>query len=307
MSPPTVSVLMPVYNGQRFLAEAVRSILGQSFGDLELIVVDDDSADRSPQILRRFARRDPRVRVIRHENRGLVASLNEMIGLARGEYLARMDADDVALPGRLAMQVAYLRDHPDVVAVGGCTHWIDERGFVYMDQRLPRDDTEIQEALLTGTNCFVHPAVTMRREAVLAVGGYDPQMKECEDFDLWLRLGERGRLANLEEFVVKYRVHGKSMCYSAAGKHDHYIRLACQNAWRRRGIERRDLPEEPWLPPDFDERFGCLHWYGWQQFLGRRRWSALRYALHLVQLAPRRLAGWRLLACSLVKPVGGAL
>jgi glycosyltransferase involved in cell wall biosynthesis len=303
MNPPTVSVLLPVYNAGRYLAESIRSVLDQTFGDFELIAVDDDSTDSSPQILRRFARRDPRVRLVRHENRGLVASLNEMIGMARGEFLARMDADDVALPDRLALQVDYLRKHPDVVALGGSTHWIDERGFVFMDQRPPCDDEEIQEALLQGANCFVHPAVMMRRQAVLDVGGYDPEMKEGEDFDLWLRLGERGRLANLEDFMLKYRVHGKSLCSAAVGKHGHYARLACQNACRRRGIEQRDLPEDTWMPPDFEERFGQLQWYGWQQFLDRRRWTALRYALHLVHLAPRRLDGWRLLACSLVKPV----
>jgi glycosyltransferase involved in cell wall biosynthesis len=304
MSSPAVSVLMPVYNARRYLAEAVESVLAQSFADFELIAVDDGSTDRSGRILRRFARRDPRVRVVSHENRGLVASLNEMIGLARGELLARMDTDDVSLPERFALQVDYLRDHPDVVCVGGRTHWIDERGFIFMDYGVASEDEEIQELLLSGRNCFIHPSVMMRRDAVLAVGGYDPEMKEGEDFDLWLRLGERGRLAILEDFVVKYRVHGKSMCYAAVGKHGYYARLACENAWRRRGIEQRDLPEGHWMPPDAEDKYNRLGIYGWSRLYTQDRREALRYGLRMIQIFPRRMEGWWLLRAALRSPQG---
>jgi glycosyltransferase involved in cell wall biosynthesis len=299
---PAVSVLLPVYNAQRYVAEAVESILAQSFSDFELIIVDDGSTDGSLRILRRFAARDPRVRLVSRENRGLVATLNEMIAMARGELLARMDADDISLPDRLALQVDYLRNHPDVVCVGGGQIWIDDGGFAFHEFQFPCGDAEIQELLLNGVTSLVHPSVMMRRGAVLDVGGYDPEMKEGEDFDLWLRLGERGRLANLEQVIIKYRIHDRSKTVLDE-EPSRYGQLACERSRRRRGLRDQTVLDSSWKPMDFAARYDLLHMYGWRMFLGHDRRTALRYALHLVYLAPRRLDGWRLLACSLVKPV----
>src|SRR6476661_6105481 len=127
MTPP-VSVLMPVYNAGRYVAEAVESILGQTYADFEFLIVDDGSTDRSRAILERYAARDPRIRLVSRPNTGYAAALNELLGLARGELVARMDADDVALPERLLRQVNYLRAHPEVVCVGTAVHLIDGGG-----------------------------------------------------------------------------------------------------------------------------------------------------------------------------------
>ncbi len=126
--PPVISVILPVYNGEAYLALAVDSILVQTFRDFELIAVHGGSTDRSPEILRDFADRDMRVRVVRQDGKGLVGALNQGIALARGELLARMDADDIAHPDRFATQVAFLRGNPDIAVVGSAMTLIDEAG-----------------------------------------------------------------------------------------------------------------------------------------------------------------------------------
>src|ERR1700716_545696 len=124
---------MPVFNGGSYLAAAVESVLKQSFGDFELLAIDDGSTDQSVSVLSGFARSDGRIRLITQANAGIVASLNRALGLARGEYVARMDADDVALPSRLAMQVAFLDGHPDVAVVGSAIRLIDADGNAIRD------------------------------------------------------------------------------------------------------------------------------------------------------------------------------
>jgi glycosyltransferase involved in cell wall biosynthesis len=301
---PTVSVLLPVYNAERYLAEAVESILAQSLDDFELIAVDDDSSDRSPQILRRFAEKDPRVRVVRHENRGLVASLNEMIAMARGEFLARMDADDVSLPGRLALQVAYLRDHPDVVAVGGAVDLIDWAGRFLAEGHPAMDHEEIQEMALTGRCALNHPSVTMRRDAVVAVGGYCEEMDHLEDLDLWLRLGEVGRVVSLPDVVLKYRVHEKSRCEVYSADQAKFAKLASDRACDRRGIPRRPIPPGIWRPGDRRSRCDFVLNFGWAGFLRGNRRLGLIYGARAVRLMPWRADAWRLLACAALKPAG---
>jgi glycosyltransferase involved in cell wall biosynthesis len=296
---PAVSVLLPVYNAQRYLAEAVESVLAQTFADLELIVVDDGSTDRSGRILRRFEARDPRVRLVSRANRGLVASLNEMIGLARGEFLARMDADDVALPRRLEVQVAYLRDHPDVVAVGGAVHLIDEAGRLLGESNPEMDHDEIQEAALMGRCALKHPSVTMRREAVLAIGGYLEEMEQGEDLDLWLRLGEIGRMASLPDVVLKYRQHEQSRCGKHRSDQAGYAKLASDRACDRRGIARRFVPFDAWLPSDRRSRFDYAVNWGWTGYMRGDRGMAMVYGAKAVRLMPWRAGGWRLLRASL--------
>src|SRR5512135_1833139 len=126
--PPLISVCMPVYNAERYIARAVESILGQTFGDFEFLILDDGSTDGSLEILRRYANHDPRIRLTSRPNKGLPPSLNELVDQARGEFIARMDADDVALPERFARQVEYLRAHPDCVLVGSRVQLVDPEG-----------------------------------------------------------------------------------------------------------------------------------------------------------------------------------
>lgn len=202
---PRVSVVMPVFNSETYVAEAVESVLGQTLRELELIVVDDGSRDTSNAILEQSARRDPRVRLIVNEtNLGVRIAMNQGWQAARAPYIARMDADDVALRERLDRQVAFLDTHPSVAAVGGAMITIDAAGRRGSTVQFATENAGIRSTLMR-RNCLAHPTVTMRRSALEAVGGY--RVEHAEDYDLWLRLSERYQLANLSEPVTLYRQH----------------------------------------------------------------------------------------------------
>src|SRR5262245_27130869 len=162
MTTPIVSVVMSVLNGEPFLREAVESILGQTFGDFEFIVIDDGSTDASADILDSYQRNDARVRVYHQENKGLVESLNRGCGLARGKYIARMDADDIATKERLMWQVEFVEKHPEVGVVGGAIEVINASGKSSVTHRYPLKNSDIYQALLRGDCPLVHPTVVMR-------------------------------------------------------------------------------------------------------------------------------------------------
>lgn len=276
---PRVSVLLPVYNAERHLGLAVRSILEQTFSDFELLVLDDGSKDASLRILQEFAAEDGRVRVTSRENRGLVSTLNELLELAQGDYLARMDSDDIARPERLDLQVSFLDSHPDVVCVGGTHGLIDEEGRFLTTLKVPLSDAEIQEKILRGHGAICHPTAMIRTDALRQLNGYDPQMRHCEDLDLWLRLGEMGKLANLAQTVLDYRLDAKSVSAQNGQEQRANGLRACQKAWARRGIQGTYEASKPWRP-DGSRSGNSEHFlkYGWwAQKSGERR-TALHYA-----------------------------
>ena len=207
MSSPAISVAMSVYNGERFLAEAIESVLAQTFGDFEFLILDDGSRDATPQIIADYAARDPRIRAIVRENRGLVASLNQLIEEARAPLVARMDADDICLPERFARQIAFLAGHPDHGVVGCWTLDINEHGAPYhLDARdHPDSHKGFLEAIERGWPLLCHPSVMFRRELVCSVGGYHGAFRHCEDLDLWLRLAGITRLCSVPERLLRYR------------------------------------------------------------------------------------------------------
>jgi hypothetical protein len=205
---PTVSVVMAVRDGAMFLEEAVESVLAQTLRELELIVVDDGSTDRTPEILADYARADRRVRIVGPAAGGLSKALNLACGKARGQYLARLDADDVAIPERLELQTAFLNAHPEVGVVGGAVILIDERGVVLGTVDYPRDPEEVVRVLASGRVPLVHPAATMRATVFRATSGYRTVVEGAEDYDLWLRISTRHRITNLPQPVLRYRLHG---------------------------------------------------------------------------------------------------
>jgi glycosyltransferase involved in cell wall biosynthesis len=204
---PRISVAMSVYNGERFLAAAIESILAQTMGDFELLLLDDGSRDGSADIIRAYAARDPRIRPILRENRGLIASLNEMLGVARAPIIARMDADDIALPERFARQMAFLEAHPDHGVVGAQTVDIDQNGqpWPHATATLPTSHEALLQAIAQGQPLICHPVAMMRRDVVLGVGGYHAAFHHCEDLDLWLRLASVTKLCSLPEPLIRYR------------------------------------------------------------------------------------------------------
>jgi len=201
---------MPVYNAGRFLAPAVESVLAQTFPDFELIAIDDGSGDASAEVLAQFAARDGRIRVFGQENRGIVATLNRALELARAPLVARMDADDLSRPDRFAKQVAYLSEHPDVAVVSGAMDCIDESGTYIRTAVFPTLPTEVASELLH-RSCVCHPAAMARTEVLRTAGGYRGIAQHAEDYDLWLRVAEIGQIANLADVLLSYRQHPQTI------------------------------------------------------------------------------------------------
>ena len=202
-----VSVLMTVYNAEPFLDEAVRSILGQSFGDFEFIVIDNASTDNSREMLASYS--DPRLRVFHNaENIGPPRALNRGLQMAKGEYVARMDADDVALPDRLTKQFDFMARNPNCAAAGTQIRLFDHNGKKIYVPWMPVTQDEIRWKLMF-TSPLAHSSVMMRKDCVLEVDGYDEGLRYAPDYDLWSRLILQGhRLANLPDFLALIRIHG---------------------------------------------------------------------------------------------------
>jgi glycosyltransferase involved in cell wall biosynthesis len=299
----SVSVLMPVFNGEKYLGAAAESILAQTYPDFELVILDDGSTDGSLRMLRQFRRGDPRIRIISREHRGFDDTANQLIGLARGEYVALMAQDDIALPERLALQVAFLRSNPEVLCVGGSFEVIDGDGRFLTILRQPETDQDIQRLNLAGHNSFHSACVTSRREPLLALGGFDPSFFPSEDLDLWLRLGEIGKLANLREPVLRYRMHSSSISAQTQSQMHVTARRACERAWQRRGIRGNFEATEDWRPrPDRDSRHKFMLLYGWWAFNSRERQTAIIYGWRAIRAKPLEPDGWRLFLCALLKP-----
>lgn len=237
---PRVSVLMSVFNGERFLVDAVASILGQTYTDFELIVVDDASTDGSLAIMNSV--RDSRIRVLRQPaNAGLANALNLAATHARGSLLARMDADDIAEPTRLAAQVAAMEKQPSLVILGTAYLVMNEQGHVLDRVVLGQQNTALQAGLLSG-NQFCHPSVMLRAEAFRKVGGYrDIGGRYAQDYDLWLRLAELGELGNLAEPLLRYRVHGGQVSVAKGAEQRYTAELYKVLALQRRRTGSEDL------------------------------------------------------------------
>lgn len=211
---PLVSVVLPVYNGEKYLVEAIDSILVQTFASFEVIMIDDGSTDGSLQILRSYEQRDSRVRVIARENRGLATTLNDSIDIARGKWIARMDQDDIALPVRFERQLAWLEKTGADISGS----WAQRFGS--LDKRvveLRQSDEAIKTEMLF-TCPFVHPTVMMRTSLARGLR-YDLAWEKAEDYDLWERAAEAGwKMTNVPEILLKYRVHGSQISTATSAR-----------------------------------------------------------------------------------------
>ena len=295
MSAPAVTVLMPVYNAERFVAQTVQSILAQSFHDFEFLVINDGSTDRSLEILQDYARRDDRIRIISRPNTGYVAALNEGLGLARGEFIARIDADDLADPRRLELQVERMRREPQLVALGSNAYAMDEDGRLLGDYNVPLTHEDIEAAHLRGSSSIHHPAVMLRPGALKQVGGYRKELMPCEDFDLWLRLGEVGRLANLSEKLLTKRLFAGSAVATNLARTEKLVKQIVAETW-----ERRHLPGAPAIPPRrLLRQVDLYRQWGWMALKARHVATSRRYAARALLARPFEGESWRLALCSL--------
>jgi glycosyltransferase involved in cell wall biosynthesis len=206
---PAISILMAVRDGERYLDEALDSLSGQTFRDFEIIVVDDGSRDGTAAMLADWAAREPRLRVFTRSRRGLASSLNFAASVARAPLLARLDADDTALPERLARLYGEMQRRPFVGLLGSSVDLIDEEGTLVGELLTPITHEALVEVLNEGC-CLVQSSVIMRREAFRRAGGYRSGLNLGEDFDLWSRMAEVTEIAALPEKLVRYRMHRDS-------------------------------------------------------------------------------------------------
>jgi len=273
-----VSVIMPIYNGEAFLREAIESVLAQTHRDFELVAVDDGSTDASPAILAEFAAADRRVRVITQRNGGGARARNRALQEARAEWVINLDCDDVFLPNRIERQLAFLAACPEVKVFACRAFYINRTGRIFGQTKCEpfttrREFERYYEAgLPLGIN---HSAVAMHRPTILAVGGYRPEFAGAEDLDLWNRVTERGHLVlQQDEALFKYRIHSTSVMASRtrqsweAGD----WAIACMRA-RRAG-----------RPEPTREEFQ-------RQLRARSWWQRLQRERHMIARVHYRLAG----------------
>lgn len=209
MNTPKISVVMSVYNGMPFLKEAVQSILNQTYKDFEFIIVDDASTDGTWKYLNSL--QDQRIKLIKNsKNLGLASSLNIGMKAAKGEYIARMDADDISLPDRFEKEAHFLNSHKDYVLVGSQVQWVSEHGEPIDGFDVPQSDDEIRKKFII-RNQIHHATVMFRKSIVSRLGLYRAFLNGVEDYDLWFRIMNKGKVFNLPERLERRRVHPKAV------------------------------------------------------------------------------------------------
>ena len=299
MKEPRLTVLMAVHNGGRFIGKAVQSILEQTFNDFEFLIIDDASTDDSIEIIKAF--HDPRIRLVRNrENMGLTRSLNFGLSQARGDYIARMDDDDLSLPTRLQAQMDFFEKNPSYGLVGTSYRYIDEEGRCIYEKILPRTSPEIKKALGI-TNQFAHASVMFPAQAIAAVGPYREFFRYAQDYDLFLRIAEKFEVYNIPEILTEWRVRLNSASVKYRTLQNQYAHIARISASERSKtgkdpVERQDFsPDEisslEYLAaPSLLSRYRRKNimansYYYWANFFQRREKSyppGRRYAIRLL-------------------------
>jgi glycosyltransferase involved in cell wall biosynthesis len=266
---PTVSVTMCVFNGEAFVGQAIESILGQTFADLELIVVDDGSTDGTAAVLAGYS--DPRLQVLSKPHLGIPKARNHALSQARGEFIAVLDADDMAHPTRLAHQVDYLCQHPPIVVLGSGYLQVDLMRNRTLEIMPPRTNDAIRRAMVTG-NPICHSSAMIRRSALDRAGHYSESFSFSEDYELWSRLAQVGELCNLDEVLVTRRYHEHSVSNDMSNELLH-LRLF----WRvsALAIDRLGFP---WLYRLLSLRSICL-FLAVDLYTAAKQWWRQRFAL----------------------------
>ncbi len=295
---PRVSVVMSAYNNADYIESAVNSILWQSFRDFEFIIIDDGSTDGTGELLKQLADTDCRIKLVSRENKGLTVSLNEGLALARGEYIARMDSDDLAVRERFEKEVAYLDSHPDCVLVGTKVMLIDPLDVEIVEGEFHQGHDELDACLLKGNGAAIyHPSVMMRKSALDRVGGYVPKWNGAEDVELFLRLAEIGKLENLDEILLKYRRHPASVNHT---KHEKQFQLMIEllnEARARRRLPKIDPSDvRRWTPEPTATQ---LRTFGWNAMKKKRIDVARSHAIGAVKGQPFSIENWKLLYCAI--------
>jgi glycosyltransferase involved in cell wall biosynthesis len=209
--PPLVSVVLPVYNALPYLKESVESILSQTYQNFELLLIDDCSTDGSNELLRKYVLEDTRVKlIVNNENLRIVKSLNKGIHASQGKYIMRMDADDISISTRMELQVDFMESNPEVGVCGGSMELVDSSLVHIGIRRYYLDDKAIRKHIFKFSP-FSHPATMFRKSTLEQSDLYDPKCLHGEDYDLYFRIGKVAKFGNLQEIILKYRVHKNSL------------------------------------------------------------------------------------------------
>lgn len=233
---PILSVLMPVFNSELFVAEAIESILNQTFKDFEFLILDDASTDQSFEIIKDFEKQDSRIKVFKNEkNLGVVASRNKLINLSKGKYIAWLDSDDIALPNRFEEEIKFLGEHPEIGLVGAFPIIIDEFGNKIGKWSFETDPQKLKIELFFHSP-FLSSSIVIRKSA-LPQNFYDSKFPVAEDFDLYSKISENSDLANIPEFLVKYRINSKGLSKSNSEKMENLSVQVIQEHAERLGIK----------------------------------------------------------------------
>lgn len=257
---PLVTVLMPVYNGEKYLKEAIESILSQTFRDFEFLIIDDGSTDKSAEIIASF--NDTRIRLERNEiNLGLIKTLNKGLKMSKGKYIARMDCDDVSLPKRLSAQASFMENNHEVGVCGSWTKVIGLRkNFV---NKYPESHKEIQAYLLFNTP-FAHPTVIIRKEIIEKYKlEYNENYKHAEDYELWSRIIKNTKVSNIKKVLFHYRMHPESI-----SKKNYSIQIENSNKVRLDLLNQLNINPTP-KELDIHRRFICPDYLNSKDFISQ--------------------------------------
>ncbi len=242
---PAISVVMSVYNGETYLRAAIDSILSQTFDDFEFIIINDGSTDHTREIIESLS--DKRIRLFNQENIGLTKSLNRGLKQSKGRYIARMDADDISFPHRFEKQFDFLEKNNDYAVVGSFVKVINTKSKIMYTIEKPVSYNEIKEHLKQD-NCIAHGSALLRKKSIFDVGVYDESIRTAQDYDLFLRLSEKYKLANIPEYLYGWRQHDQGISKKFKESQKYYVELA----------KRKSNPNEPQdsvysiaNPPDF--------------------------------------------------------
>jgi len=293
-----ISVLMPVYNAEQYIKLAVESILNQTFTNFEFIIINDGSTDGTLGILEKYVLQDKRIRLVSRKNKGLVITLNEGIELAKAPLIARTDADDIALPHRFAVQLAYMNSHPDVVCLGARSRVIDEKGRFLILTDTQIGHKKLEKLALQGRSPITHPTAMVRTASVKQVGGYLLDNYPAEDLALWLNLCEIGVIDNLTDVLLEYRIHDNSISTKVHDEQLGKARSICELACKKRGVQFEYLAVAGRADATINSRFDINLKYGWWAYSSKQWRTSSFYAIKVIRIKPFKVGGWRLLFCT---------
>lgn len=243
-----VSVLMPAYNAEKYIAEAIESILNQTFKDFELIIINDCSTDETWNLIQKYSKLDNRIKSFQNtSNLKLSKTLNRGIDLANGKYIARMDADDVSMPERLQKQFDYMEQHPDVGIIGSTMEIMNADGKIIGKRRYGLIDAQIRRNMYRYSP-FCHPAIMIRKSILELAGKYDERWNPAEDYELYFRIGKYSKFANLEDSLLRYRILLKSMTMGLTNK----------MYWKTVEIRRKYSDQDPYKMGLADKIYNLL-------------------------------------------------